>query len=193
MSTSEHLLVYVSLILGIAVSRNLMGLAYLLVYKDRITFDWLFLSWGIFFVLVPAADWWDLLHWPPYDQVFIWDYFWLLVRPMVLFLICALLFTGLTDQHEINLHAHFQRVRPGLFTLGTIYTLLAVPGEVGYEWLRLPREPPGLTYSDLIDIVLSVVIAALLAGGIFIHRRAYHVFLFPSVIVLFVGLFALGE
>jgi hypothetical protein len=193
MTLSEHLLVYVSLILGIAVSRNLAGLAHLLVYRDRVSFDWLFLAWGIFFIFVPAADWWDLMHWPPFKHVFIWDYFWLLVRPMILFLICALLFTGLHDQDEINLRAHFERVRPWLFSLGAVYTLLSVAGESAYERLRLSDSEEVLSHAAIVDIGTSLVIIALLVGGALVRRRAYHVFLFPAVIVLFVMLFTLGE
>ena len=195
MTLSEHLLVYVSLILGIAVARNLAGLAHLLVYRDRVIFDGVFLAWGIFFIFVPAADWWDLLHWPPFKTVFIWDYFWLLVRPMVLFLICALLFTGLheRDGGEIDLRAHFERVRPWLFSLGAVYTLLSVIGEAAYEWVRLPVSEEVFSDAAIVDISLSLVIIALLVAGALVRRRAYHVFLFPAVLVLFVMLFTLGE
>lgn len=193
MSLSEHLLVYVSLILGIAVSRNLAGLAHLLVYRDRVRFDWIFLAWGIFFIFVPAADWWDLMKWPPYERVFIWDYFWLLVRPMLLFLICALLFTGLNDdKDQIDLREHFERARPWLFALGAVYTLLSVTGEAAYDMLRADDPGEVLTRGFVVDIITSSVIVALLATGAVVKNRSYHAFLFPVVIVLFVLLFALG-
>ncbi len=192
MSLTEHLLVYVSLILGIAVSRNLAGLAHLMIHRDRVRFDGLFLAWGIFFIFVPAADWWDLMQWPPFDSVFIWDYFWLLVRPMLLFLICALLFGGLSVEGEIDLTAQFERVRPWLFSLGAVYTLLSVPGEAAYEWLR-SEAPYVISRSSIIDMTTAAVIATLLAVGAVVKNRAYHLFLFPSVIVLFSLLFVLGE
>ena len=189
MSTSEHLLVYVSLILGIAVARNLAGLAHLLVYRDRVKFDGVFLAWALFFIVVPAADWWDLLHWPPYEGVYIWDYFWLLVRPMLLFLICALLFTGLSGDEPIDLSEHFERSRPWLFFLGAVYTLLSVPGETAYVWLRGVDSEAHFGYSGKFDMVLAGVVAALLMFGAFTRSRAYHLALFPSVLLLFVGLF----
>jgi hypothetical protein len=191
-SLSEHLLVYVSLILGIAVARNLAGLAHLLVYRDRVKFDWIFLAWGIFFFFVPAADWWDLLHWPPFDTVYIWDYFWLLIRPMLLFLICALLFTGLSDQEEVDLRLHFERLRPWLFSLGAVYTLLSVIGENLYESIRSGESFDAIPDGALVDIGTSLLITVLLIAGALSRNRAFHSFLFPAVIVLFVLLFALG-
>lgn len=193
MSLPEHLLVYVSLILGIAVARNLAGLAHLLVYRERVKFDWIFLAWGIFFFFVPAADWWDLLHWPPFDYVFIWDYFWLLVRPMLLFLICAILFTGLADQDEVDLWEHFDRIRPWMFSLGAVYTLLSVLGENIYESARSGDSLAAISTSAKIDIGTSLIITALLIGGALTRNRIYHAFLFPTVIMLFVLLFTLGE
>lgn len=192
MSLSEHLLVYVSLILGIAVARNLAGLAYLLVYRERVKFDWIFLAWGIFFFFVPAADWWDLMHWPPFERVFVWDYFWLLVRPMLLFLICALLFTGLADQQEVDLKKHFERLRPWLFSLGAVYTVLSVLGENAYEMLRSGESSGAFSDGAITDIITSLVISGLLITGAIVKNRAFHAFLFPAVIVLFVLLFALG-
>lgn len=191
MSLPEHLLVYVSLILGIAVARNLAGLAYLLVYRERVRFDWIFLAWGIFFFFVPAADWWDLLHWPPFDYIYIWDYFWLLVRPMLLFLICALLFTGLADQDEIDLKLHFERLRPWLFSLGAVYTMLSVLGENMYETFRSGETFDAIPKAATTDIVTSLLITVLLIAGALVRSRVFHALLFPATIVLFVLLFTL--
>jgi len=193
MSLSEHLLVYVSLILGIAVARNLAGLAHLMVYRDRVRFDGIFLAWGIFFFFVPAADWWDLMHWPPFDYVYIWDYFWLLIRPMLLFLICALLFTGLSDQVEIDLRAHFERLRPWMFSLGAVYTLLSVVGENLYETLRAGEPFSAISDSARIDMGTSILITVLLIAGALTRNRVFHTLLFPVIILLFALLFILGE
>ena len=193
MSLPEHLLVYVSLILGIAVARNLVGLSQLLVYRDRVRPDGIFLAWAIFFIFVPAADWWDLLGWPDVDTVFIWDYFWLLVRPMVLFLVCSLLFTGLTDEPVIDLRARFERIRPALFTLGAVYTLLSVIGQAIYDWFRTGGANDLGDFALLIDGSLSLLIAVLLGFGAVTSNRTYHAWLFPVVLGLFVALFTLGE
>ena len=186
MELFSYLTVYVSLILAIAVSRNLIGFAYLIEERQRVTWSWPFVVWGGFFVIVGAAEWWNLLDWREVTVFYFYDFLLMLVRPTLFFLLCALLFPRFADKGHLDLWSHLDRVRPWIFSFGGVYALMYL-----VDWgVQAQRLGDGiLPKGDEIDWLLILAVAGLLFMGARIRSRHYGKFLPLAVIILFVGMF----
>ncbi len=179
--------VFPGIILGLAVSRALTGLAFLVVNRGRVTWSWPPVAWGLFFIIVSANYWWTLLaNWGYLDNYTIYEFFYLLASPMALFFMAALLFQSLPPSGQIDLWGHFDRVRPWFFTLAGIHVVLYVVD--GYFLAR----STGTSFVSTLPVgqlIITLVIAALVGAGAFLRNRTFHRLLFPIVLILFVILY----
>jgi hypothetical protein len=179
--------VFPGIILGLAVSRTLTGLAYLVVNRSRVTWSWPVVAWGLFFIIASANYWWGFLrNWAYLESYNIYEFFYMLASPLTLFFIAALLFQSLPPSGQIDLWDHFDRVRPWVLTLGSIHVVLFVVDAyfVAKEggWIFLSVLPVS-------QMVITLVIAALVGAGAFLGSKTFHRLLFPIVLVLFVILY----
>jgi hypothetical protein len=188
MERLSYLAVYVSLILAIAVSRNLIGLAYLIEQRDRVKWSWPFVAWGVGFVVVGALEWWNLLEWRTFEAIYVWDFLLMLLAPVLFFMMCALLFPSFRRSGEIDLWAQLDRVRPWFFSIGAAYTLrylLVWSVIVHKSGVSLVDEAAG----DLAWVAATLVASVLLAVGAFVRSRRYHEFLVLAMGLLMVVMF----
>lgn len=183
----SNLAAFPAIILGLAVSRTLTGLAYLVVNRERVTWSWPVVGWGLLFIIAYANHWWNfLLYWGDLPLYYVYDFFYMLASPLVLFFVAALLFQSLPPSGQIDLWDHFDRVRPWVLTLASIHVGLYVVDayfvakEAGWVFLSV---------MSVSQIIITLVITALLGVGAFIGSRTYHRLLFPTVLILFVILY----
>ena len=99
MNVSEHLLVLVSIIIGLAITELLTGVRQLVRARRRIRLHWLPLTWAGFLFLGLVQSWWVYLgqaqRWGGNFFVFLF----VLLNPMVLYLASSSL---LPDPTEID-------------------------------------------------------------------------------------------
>jgi hypothetical protein len=172
------------IILGVAVSRSLTGLAYLVVNRSRVTWSWPFVAWGLFFIIACASQWYYFLaDWANLPYYTIYEFFFTLAEPMILFFISALMFQSLPPSGQIDLWDHFDRARPWFLTLASIYTVLYI---VDAYVLTKKMGSPLVSSMPAGQAILTLVIAVLLGVGAFLGNRTFHRLLFPIVLILFV-------
>jgi len=178
---------FISLIEAIALSRILIGLAYLIEQKHRVTWSWVFVTWGIFFVIAITDQWWQLfVMWEGFSSFTIHEFWYLLISPVLFVFISALFFPRFPDTGHIDLWEHFNRVRPWCFTLGALYIITYIPEAA---MVASKRGQPFTSELSLGEVASTITMAILFAVGAFVHSRKYHAFLPPAVILLFLGFY----
>ena len=179
--------VFPGIILGLAVSRTLTGLAYLVGNRSRVMWSWPPVAWGLFFIIASANYWWNLLAgWGNLDNYSIYQLFYMIASPMALFFIAARLFQSFPPSGQIDLWDHFDRVRPWFFILASIHVVLYV---VDSYLLAINTRKPFLSLQPPDELVITLVIAAVLGVGAFLRSKTFHRLLFPIVLILFVVLY----
>ena len=179
--------VFPGIILGLAVSRTLTGLAYLVVNSGRVRWSWPPVAWGLFFIIVSANYWWNLLaNWGYLKNYTINEFFYLLASPMTLFFMAALLFQSLPPSGQIDLWDHFDRVRPWFFTFAGIHVVLYV---VDSYLLARNTRTSFVSTLPVGQLIITLAIAALLGVGAFLGSKTFHRLLFPIVLILFIVLY----
>ena len=123
----SNLAVFVSLILAVAISRGLEGMAYLIGQRTRVTWNWVFITWGVFFIVACAAQWWDFIaNWRLSSSFSLYEFLFMLASPIVLFFLPAVLFHSFAQTGPIDLWAHFEGVRVWVYSLATVHVFLYV-------------------------------------------------------------------
>jgi uncharacterized membrane protein len=179
--------VFPAIILGLAVSRTLTGLAYLVGNRSRVTWSWPPVAWGLFFIITSASYWWNLLAgWGYLENYTIYEFFYMLASPMTLFFMASLLFQSLPPSGQIDLWDHFDRVRPWFFTLAGIHVVLYV---VDSYLLARKTGTSFLSQQPVGQLIITLGSAALVGVGAFLRNRTFHRLLFPIVVILFVVLY----
>ncbi len=183
MNVFSTLGVFISLILAVAISIGLSGMAYLIGHRKRVTWTWVFIVWGIFFVIDSATYWWDFIAtWRDLPSYFIYEFWFMLASPLTLFLLSALMFQSFPSTGQINLWARFEDMRPWFYTLAAIHALLFVASQA---FVAVKKSTPFAEQMSVSQVVMTVVIATLLQAGAFIRSRAYHRIVVIIVVALF--------
>jgi len=187
MDVFSYLSVYVSLILALAVSRNLIGLATLIEQRARVTWSWPFLAWSCLFVILGALEWWSMLDWRGFTSYYVLEFFLMLVKPTLFFLMCALLFPRFPESGPIDLGQHYERVRPWVFSIGAGYALMYLAVSAVQT-----RKHGAAFFGETMtpsDWVLTFVTATVLTLAAATRSSRYHAVLPPLVLVLIVAMF----
>jgi len=184
----SNIAVYISLILAAAVTRNLSGLAYLVENRRRVTWEWSFVAWGLTFVFFFAAGWWNLVSgWRLLHAYSISQFFFVILQPLLAYVVVALWFPRFTPKGQIDLKAHLDQVRSWVYPVAAIYVLLYPVNEV---ILLASKGEPVATGLDWPQVIATVAIAALVWAGAVVRRVQYDRFLVVAVTVLFVFIYA---
>jgi hypothetical protein len=184
----SNLAVFVSLILAVAISRGLEGMAYLIGQRSRVTWNWVFITWGIFFVVACATQWWDFIaNWRLSPSFSLYEFLFMLASPIVLFFLPAVLFHSFPQAGPIDLWAHFEGVRAWVYTLAAVHVSLYV---VSSAILAAKKGMPFFSEMPVAQLVATLAIAALLQAGAFVRRRPYDRSVVIVVVALFVILYA---
>src|SRR5206468_9828726 len=84
--------VLTSIVLGLGVTRAVGGLGQLMQGRKRKRAYWVHTLWAVNLLLVNVIVWWFAYRWRTYERWTFFLFLWLLLSPIVLYLIASLLF-----------------------------------------------------------------------------------------------------
>ena len=172
MGLFEFLMILLSVVIGLALSELLTGLAHLLADRDTVKFYWIhsLFQLGIFMALL--QQWWESWHWANVETIELSTVLLQLLQPVLLFLIAHLLTPRETA--GISLKKYYFRQAPVLWTLiafGTSVGTFVAPLMRGDEVFELGN----VSGTPLILIALVLI---------FSKREIAHSLLVPTVMIL---------
>jgi cell division protein FtsW (lipid II flippase) len=114
MDPFSYLVVLTSIVLGLGVTRLVGGLGHLMQSRKRKRTYWVHTLWAVNLLLVNAIVWWFAYRWHTYERWTFFLFLWLLLSPIVLYLIASLLFPDADDEQPITEWRgyYYGRVRP---------------------------------------------------------------------------------
>jgi hypothetical protein len=102
MDPFSYLVVLTSIVLALAVTRVVGGLGQLMQKRKRRRSYWVHTLWLLNLLLVIVIVWWFAYRWRTYERWTFFLFLWLLLSPIVLYLIASLLFPDPDDEQPIT-------------------------------------------------------------------------------------------
>lgn len=142
MNPAEHLVVLVSIILGLGITDLLTSVRQLVRARNRVRFHWLPLTWAAIVFLAIVQFWWAFFG---IVQADIWRsyfaYAFLLLGPVVWYLIASSVLPDLHGEASVDLEAYYFEERRWVFLLLTLVIILGVISELlrGHAFLEQAR------------------------------------------------------
>ena len=180
-SRVKYLAVFNAIIFGFIVAEFFMGWGNFMRYRSQIKFDFTLVLWSFLTFLVSILIWWGT--WTNNDFIGknIFYYYYSLVLPLLLYLVCVFLFPkieGRTMKKGIfDLERYFEKQAPILCLLyGLLFTAMILNSVIfqEYEFFHLKN-------------YIKAGAALLAFGGILIKKRAYYWLITAVMFFLFVG------
>jgi hypothetical protein len=175
MSPAEHLIVLVSIIIGLAIADLLSSLRHLIRNRHRVRFHWLPLTWSALIFLQLVQLWWIYFY---VLQVEIWrNYFafaFFLLVPVLVYLIASWILPDREEAGEIDLREYYFRENGWIFGL----ICLAAVVQIASELLQ-----GGVLFHPA--RVVQVTAACLFASLAWTKKIGYH----AAVTLILVGVF----
>jgi hypothetical protein len=180
-SRVEYLAVFNAIIFGFIVAEFFMGWGNFMRYRSQIRFDSIPILWSFLTFLVSILIWWGTWTNNEFIGVNIFYYYYSLVLPLLLYLVCVFLFPkineGRTENKNFNLKYYFEKQAPIICLLyGLLFTAMILNSVIfqEYEFFHIKNYIKGG--------------AALLAfGGMVVKTRTYYWIITTVMFVLFVG------
>jgi hypothetical protein len=131
MNPVEHLIVLVSIIIGLAIADLLSSLRHLIRNRDRVRFHWLPLTWSGLIFLQLVQIWWIYFY---ILQAEIWRsyfaYVFFLLVPVLLYLIASWILPDREDSGPVNLKEYYFRENGWIFGLISLAVVVQVVSEL---------------------------------------------------------------
>lgn len=180
-SRVEYLAVFTAIIFGFIVAEFFMGWGNFMRNRSQIRFDVIPVLWSFLTFLVSILIWWGT--WTNNDFIGknIFYYYYSLVLPLLLYLVCVFLFPKIENREMskgiFDLERYFNKQAPILCLLyGLLFTAMILNSVIfqEYEFFHLKN-------------YIKAGAALLAFGGMFIKKRAYYWLITAVMFVLFVG------
>lgn len=140
MSIFEHVSVFISLILGLAVVHLLGGISLILDTKKKTKVYWIHLFWTFNMLFVVVLVWLSSFVLSPIENLGVLHFLNLLAYSTVTYLICGLLYPVLGEEIT-DFKLHFNENRFRFFLLGIVYVFVdAADGLLEYYRTDLPLD-----------------------------------------------------
>ena len=166
-----------------AVAQVLFGFAQLINAEDRVRWFPAQVAWALCILLVTATWWWLEFSWSRDEELRYVVYLFLAAKPCVLYSVAVLLFPRVQDTGVIDLERHYWRRSKWVIGLSV--------GFVAMEVLDSGVRVGSLLSMDPVYLVSVLVVLSLLASGVFVRKKFYHLLLVG--LILAVMLFSLFE
>ena len=168
----DYLSVLISIVLGLGLTELLSNVHRLVQARDRVTFHWLPVLWGVL-VFVMLVQWW----WAAFGlhQQLEWNFFFfllILLIPVLMYLAAASVLPTVESEQTVDLRAYYFSIHHWFFWIVATTSLL--------ECLR------AVLYADLQAALFNAVGAALLGSLAIVRRPFYHAMTTILLAVLFV-------
>lgn len=171
--------ILVSIILGLALTHLLRGIARQLVHRGAVRTYWVHQLWTLNVILNVLAVWWGMYWWKGMEVWPSWWFFYLSFYAMIIFLWSAVLYPPETSEN-FDFDAYFYRVRRRFFGLATLAMLTDIPETMGKDWWHV--RPMPVVYPFLISAMLLIGVIGFLTA-----RRRVHAALGIAWFLLVMG------
>ena len=188
MSAFEYLGVLVSVVMGLGLTHLLTGVSKTIHHRDTLRVYWVHLMWALNVAIYIVAIWWGLFWWSGETSWTFFQFLFILLYAIVLFLLASLLFPWDLEADQ-DLEDHFWRTRPWFFSFLAVAWVIDIPETVmkGQEGLR--GVPAGYAILAATHVTLALV------GAMTSDRRfhAAYAVLWPTVSVGFLTFSTLNQ
>lgn len=181
MDSFEYIVVFVSIILGLSVTRILSGVSEMMHSRRFGGASWVHGIWVLNIFLYNLVVWWATYRWRVVEN---WDFFlfvYVLATPLLLYLLSALLFPD--PDEPIDITTHFHQVRRWFFALLSVLPLL----DVGDSLLKGREHFANLGPMYVIGMV--ALFTASLIGGTPRPRRPSYYAVFGAIFGVYLLVF----
>jgi hypothetical protein len=165
----EHLLVVMSIVIGLSITQLLKGAAQLYRARARVRAYWLHWAWTILLLVFSLLVWWT--YWG-YRSIAEWDFFRFvlyLVPAVVFYFLSAITFPAPTDD-VTDLRAYYYANRAGFF--GTFATYAFVAGLTAMIVRDLPFTDP----SNLFRVgMVALMLVGMKSASAKVHAAVFGV------------------
>ena len=170
MSIAEHVTVFISIIVGIAIGDLLMSLHKLLRARERVRWHWLPLAVALFMVLLVVLYWWTSFSWyQAARNLTVADFLPTLFQFVLLFLLAAASLPDDVPPEGIDLRTWYSENSSLYWTMATASLLLDIIVGGARELA------PGEGIRQLVELKLNdFVLLPFLAAMIFVRQPWYH-------------------
>ena len=174
----EHALVFASIIVGVAVTDQMISLNRLLRVRRHVRWDWAAPAVALLALLTVVQVWWSIAQ-PSGGPVTIGQFLPTLLELILLFLLCSATLPDEVPAEGLDLRRYYSDQAPNIWTLFA----LALAG--GFVTNQLTIAAAGKwNVSRLINNSADVVVLGLMISLIFVQRRWWHAF---GLLVLAIG------
>jgi hypothetical protein len=125
-SAFEYVSVFISIILGLGVTQILTGIADLVHQNDRVKIYWPHLLWVLLVLVLHVQEWWVTFELRSLDKWRLPLFLFVLLYPVVLFILARLLFPFGFNEGTIDLKKFYFENYRRIFLFGSMLALLSI-------------------------------------------------------------------
>ncbi len=125
-SAFEYITVFISIILGLGVTQILTGIADLVHQNERVKVYWPHILWIFLVLILHVQEWWVTFELRNIDQWRFPLYLFVLLYPVVLFILARLLFPFGFNEGVIDLKKFYFENYRRIFLFGSMLPLLSI-------------------------------------------------------------------
>ncbi len=155
MTATEHLLVLLSIIVGLALTDILTSAQRLVHARRRVRFDWLPVGWAVALFFTIVQLWWAsfrAVQAPVYQNFFSFAFF--LLIPITFYLLAASVLPNVEADGIVDMRAHYFEHRVWFFLLAALNIALIVATDLleGDPFLHPPRAIHGAIFLTFLSL-----------------------------------------
>lgn len=174
-SAFEYITVFISIILGLGVTQILTGIADLVHQSDRVKMYWPHAVWVLLVLILHVQEWYIIFDLRTYTQWRLPVFLFVLLYPIVLFIIARLLFPFGLSEGTIDLKKFYYENYRRIFFFGALLGLLSILDNI------LIRNSPPEEYIGPSIVLFSLSMMAAVKNT----KPGLHKFLAVFMLVMF--------
>lgn len=179
----SYLVVLTSIVLGLGVTRLVAGMGKLLQTRKRKRTYWIHTLWLLNGLLAIVIIWWFAYRWRTYERWSFFLFLWLLLSPVVLYLITSLLFPDSDDEQAVtNWRDYFYANHRDIFLLFALIFPIDVVDTMLKGWEHFRSQ--GAIYFATMGLWFAVCIAAAFIRNARFHAVFAVAFLLYNLVLL---------
>ena len=164
----EHALIFASIIVGVAVTDQMISLNRLLRARHRVRWDWAAPAVALIAMLTVVQIWWSIAQ-PSAGPITIGQFLPILLELILLFLLCAATLPDEVPAEGLSLREYYDAQSPYIWTL--FAGALAWTFAIGQVEIAIAGK---WSLAEMLDRGVDLVVFGVMVSLIFIRRRWWH-------------------
>lgn len=164
MDEFSYLIVIVSIVLGLGITRLLTGLGALVEARDRVRFYWPVLAWVVILLLAHVQTWWAFFGLRDRPEWTFLAFLLVLLQPVLLYLLSVLVLPTLGSGERADLRVRYYEQARWFFGVFAVLLVASLLRDLALEG-ALPSPP---------NVAFHAVLLALAMLGAATQRARFH-------------------